>query len=109
VSIAFPSTAPEAWDRTARDQLQLVIKDFRAERHLFSPDEILYIADSGKKIWMRYGCSLTIGYGRSLITSWSWSRAGSVPGFWCVLRECDRPPLTCNSFCGSLSSWVGRP
>jgi gluconolactonase len=40
----------------ARDQLQLVIKDLsRPNGICFSPDEkYLYIADSGKKIWMRY-------------------------------------------------------
>jgi len=50
------STTPEAWDRTGTDQLQLVIKDLpRPNGICFSPDEkYLYIADSGKKIWMRY-------------------------------------------------------
>src|SRR5579862_5683177 len=45
-----PGTEP------ARDQLQLVIKDLpRPNGICFSPDEkYLYIADSGKKIWMRY-------------------------------------------------------
>src|SRR6202171_5924515 len=45
-----PGTEP------ARDQLQLVIKDLgRPQGIWFSPDEkYLYIADSGKKIWMRY-------------------------------------------------------
>jgi gluconolactonase len=40
----------------ARDQLQLVIKDLgRPNGICFSPDEkYLYIADSGKKIWLRY-------------------------------------------------------
>jgi gluconolactonase len=40
----------------ARDQLQLVIKDLsRPNGVAFSPDEkFLYIADSGKKIWLRY-------------------------------------------------------
>jgi gluconolactonase len=40
----------------ARDNLQLVIKDLpRPNGIVFSPDEkILYIADSGKKIWMSY-------------------------------------------------------
>jgi gluconolactonase len=40
----------------ARDKLQLVIKDLsRPNGIAFSPDEkFLYIADSGKKIWMRY-------------------------------------------------------
>ena len=39
-----------------RDQLQLVIKDLpRPNGVAFSPDEkFLYIADSGKKVWMRY-------------------------------------------------------
>lgn len=39
-----------------RDKLQLVIKDLpRPNGVVFSPDEkILYIADSGKKIWMSY-------------------------------------------------------
>src|SRR3984893_5662894 len=39
-----------------RDKLQLVIKDLpRPNGVAFSPDEkFLYIADSGKKIWMRY-------------------------------------------------------
>ncbi len=39
-----------------RDKLQLVIKDLpRPNGIAFSPDEkFLYIADSGKKIWMRY-------------------------------------------------------
>jgi gluconolactonase len=39
-----------------RDKLQLVIKDLpRPNGIAFSPDEkILYIADSGKKIWMSY-------------------------------------------------------
>jgi gluconolactonase len=45
-----PGTEP------ARDQLQLVIKDLpRPNGICFSPDEkYLYIADSGKKIWLRY-------------------------------------------------------
>jgi gluconolactonase len=45
-----PGTPPD------RDKLQLVIKDLpRPNGIVFSPDEkILYIADSGKKIWMRY-------------------------------------------------------
>jgi gluconolactonase len=45
-----PGTQP------ARDKLQLVIKDLsRPNGIAFSPDEkFLYIADSGKKIWMRY-------------------------------------------------------
>src|SRR5580700_2190494 len=45
-----PGTEP------ARNQLQLVIKDLpRPNGICFSPDEkYLYIADSGKKIWMRY-------------------------------------------------------
>ena len=45
-----PGTEP------ARDQLQLVIKDLpRPNGICFSRDEkYLYIADSGKKIWMRY-------------------------------------------------------
>ena len=40
----------------ARDKLQLVIKDLpRPNGIAFSPDEkFLYIADSGKKVWMRY-------------------------------------------------------
>jgi gluconolactonase len=39
-----------------RDKLQLVIKDLpRPNGIAFSPDEkFLYIADSGKKVWMRY-------------------------------------------------------
>jgi gluconolactonase len=39
-----------------RDKLQLVIKDLpRPNGVAFSPDEkFLYIADSGKKVWMRY-------------------------------------------------------
>jgi gluconolactonase len=45
-----PGTEP------VRDQLQLVIRDLpRPNGICFSPDEkYLYIADSGKKIWMRY-------------------------------------------------------
>jgi gluconolactonase len=45
-----PGAAPD------RDKLQLVIKDLpRPNGIAFSPDEkFLYIADSGKKIWMRY-------------------------------------------------------
>ena len=45
-----PGTEP------ARDQLQLVIKDLpRPNGICFSPDEeYMYIADSGKKIWLRY-------------------------------------------------------
>src|SRR5215469_15271668 len=45
-----PGAPPE------RDKLQLVIKDLpRPNGIVFSPDEkSLYIADSGKKIWMRY-------------------------------------------------------
>ena len=45
-----PGTAPE------RDKLQLVIKDLGRPNGLaFSPDEkFLYVAESGKKIWMRY-------------------------------------------------------
>jgi gluconolactonase len=40
----------------ARDKLQLVISDLsRPNGIAFSPDEkFLYIADSGKKVWMRY-------------------------------------------------------
>ena len=39
-----------------RDKLQLIIKDLPRPNGLaFSPDEkFLYIADSGKKVWMRY-------------------------------------------------------
>ena len=39
-----------------RDQLQLVIKDLPRPNGLaFSPDEkFLYVADSGRKLWMRY-------------------------------------------------------
>jgi gluconolactonase len=39
-----------------RDQLRLIIKDLpRPNGVAFSPDEkFLYIADSGKKVWMRY-------------------------------------------------------
>lgn len=45
-----PSGAPD------RDKLQLVIKDLPRPNGLaFSPDEkFLYVADSGKKLWMRY-------------------------------------------------------
>jgi gluconolactonase len=45
-----PGAAPD------RDKLQLVIKDLPRPNGLaFSPDEkFLYVADSGKKIWMRY-------------------------------------------------------
>jgi gluconolactonase len=45
-----PGTPPE------RDKLQLVIKDLPRPNGLaFSPDEkFLYVADSGKKLWMRY-------------------------------------------------------
>jgi gluconolactonase len=45
-----PGTPPD------RDKLQLVIKDLpRPNGIVFSPDEkILYIADSGKKMWMSY-------------------------------------------------------
>ena len=45
-----PGAAPD------REKLQLVIKDLpRPNGVAFSPDEkYLYIADSGKKIWMRY-------------------------------------------------------
>jgi gluconolactonase len=45
-----PGAAPD------RDKLQLVIKDLpRPNGVAFSPDEkFLYIADSGKKVWMRY-------------------------------------------------------
>ena len=40
----------------ARDKLQLVIKDIERPNGIaFSPDEkYLYIAESGKKVWMRY-------------------------------------------------------
>jgi gluconolactonase len=40
----------------ARDQLQLVINDLNRPNGIaFSPDEkFLYIADSGKKVWLRY-------------------------------------------------------
>src|ERR1700687_138385 len=46
----------KAGTEPARDQIQLVIKDLpRPNGICFSPDEkYLYIADSGKKIWMRY-------------------------------------------------------
>lgn len=45
-----PGAAPE------RDKLQLVIKDLPRPNGLaFSPNEkYLYVADSGKKVWMRY-------------------------------------------------------
>src|ERR1700687_789475 len=45
-----PGAAPD------RDKLKLVIKDLPRPNGLaFSPDEkFLYVADSGKKIWMRY-------------------------------------------------------
>ena len=45
-----PGTPPD------RDKLQLVIKDLpRPNGIALSPDEkFLYIADSGKKVWMRY-------------------------------------------------------
>jgi gluconolactonase len=45
-----PGAAPD------RDKLQLVIKDLGRPNGLaFSPDEkFLYIAESGKKVWMRY-------------------------------------------------------
>jgi gluconolactonase len=45
-----PGAAPD------RDKLQLLIKDLPRPNGLaFSPDEkFLYVADSGKKIWMRY-------------------------------------------------------
>jgi gluconolactonase len=45
-----PGAAPD------RDKLQLIIKDLpRPNGIAFSPDEKkLYIADSGKKVWMRY-------------------------------------------------------
>ncbi len=45
-----PGTPP------AREKLQLLIKDLgRPNGIAFSPDEkILYIADSGKRVWMRY-------------------------------------------------------
>ena len=52
---------PEARDQKpgaepARDKLQLVIKDLgRPNGIAFSPDEkFLYIAESGKKVWLRY-------------------------------------------------------
>jgi len=57
VSIAFPGARHQKpGTEPARDQLQLVIKDLpRPNGICFSPDEkYLYIADSGKKIWMRY-------------------------------------------------------
>ena len=40
----------------ARDKLQLVIEDLERPNGIaFSPDEkVLYIAESGKKVWMRY-------------------------------------------------------
>ena len=46
----------KAGSQPAREKLQLVIKDLaRPNGIAFSPDEkFLYIAESGKKVWMRY-------------------------------------------------------
>ncbi|HWC17633.1 MAG TPA: SMP-30/gluconolactonase/LRE family protein [Terriglobales bacterium] len=46
----------KAGSEPARDKLQLVISDLERPNGIaFSPDEkVLYIAESGKKVWMRY-------------------------------------------------------
>jgi len=54
-----------------RDKLQLIIKDLpRPNGIAFSPDEkTLYIADSGKKVWMRYDVHAdgSVGDGKLLL------------------------------------------
>src|SRR5215467_13058354 len=60
-----PGAAPD------RDKLQLIIKDLpRPNGIAFSPDEkTLYIADSGKKQWIRYGVNVdgSVGDGKVLL------------------------------------------
>ena len=67
-----------------RDKLQLIIKDLpRPNGIAFSPDEkTLYIADSGKKVWMKYPVKSdgTVGDGTLLLNGSSENEKGGPDG-----------------------------
>jgi len=73
-----PGTQPD------RDKLQLIIKDLpRPNGIAFSPDEqTLYIADSGKKTWMRYPVKAdgTVGEGTVLLDASGEKEPGGPDG-----------------------------
>jgi gluconolactonase len=67
-----------------RSKLQLIIKDLpRPNGIAFSPDEkVLYIADSGKKVWMRYSVNAdgSVGDGTVLLDASSEKEPGGPDG-----------------------------
>jgi gluconolactonase len=67
-----------------RDKLQLIIKDLpRPNGIAFSPDEkTLYIADSGKKMWMRYSVNAdgSVGDGTVLLDASAEKEPGGPDG-----------------------------
>ena len=74
----------EAGAAPDRDKLQLIIKDLpRPNGIAFSPDEkTLYIADSGKRVWMRYDVHAdgSVGDGKLLLDASTEKAPGSPDG-----------------------------